>query len=643
MHVDYFKNSQNRLPEFKEAVRLFYKEGDVLENLKEKLNEIRGLELDKLKEEFPLEDGLLKAPRHDSKEKEERLLWYRLYSKELEEITKSITQLGSLVRSEFDKIDNSDEEQLDLSAKYNVERQVEFIMHITKEKNKQDIIDTVTSLIKEAGKNLSKRDVLTSILPILKEVPDDDVGKQVIYNDLLTKSYPEKAIISIFGNESLGKRNITKDRWVGAYPSSLKKDKILEYDTHTRYAKEAGKEIISTVVDIPIGIIEGVTRGFGSVVSDTIFHASGKKLNLGYGNAGKRPDYRPHAWTRLIRNQFFEDYDLERGYSIASYIPRVIGGIAGVLCGLVVAIPVGIATFATSQVGDLISWNQKDDKKKDDDYRMELIRYKEARDVETKKGRDKGEFSFSEQLIRGIKDKQQQEDVKKLIDSKGEEKQCYYGIGLKLNLNQKGYIEVESIFRDFKDRKDIKQGDKITKISDGDKTVDIVNLLSTGNDNDMIMEKVAEILLKSQKNKVDLTKLDGSTVSLDKKVFVRNTTDRLSSGGVKREFLSVEKANDKDVVNAIKQIRPSERDKQPESSLTAEDLRCNMKEFLKKTKQQYSASRPAEDGGTENSGVPSDRPAFVATTENLNRPQTSTSINSTEAQGVRGGSSCCPS
>ncbi len=445
-----------------------------------------------------------------------------------------------------------------------------------------NIVRGITSIIEKAGQDENKKNVVAAILPIVSLLEDNDFknNKDAIFNSLIKRSYKEEAIKSIFTEEDVGKTKIYNAR-NSDYSSYQRERKIKQEvglnhsgaDFAKHYAVEAAFYSAGSVVSL----VEGLTRGFVALIDSAVSIAGFKSdftrdhqvdVSGSFDNLTKS-----HSWSRVVRNQISRDggHDLEQEGGVAHLVLKgarcgvgvMVGSSFGVLAG-------GCALIAKAVDARYKKVTGSHDKKTDFNTRLSV---ENENKVDIKISEDKKNIEFTDEFQDKIQEKQQQQ--KDLIKI-SERQKCYIGVGLKFNTSSNkvdannGYIEVNDVFRDNdEDGKKIKKGDKISKITVGGKEIDFINSTFkeggkvTDINLDDVGEKLAELLLKTPRDEnVSLTVFGkDESIELKKKVFIKNEGGRKLSDGLNHDFVSIDKANDKDITLAFNKFNDSETTK----------------------------------------------------------------------------------
>ena len=457
--------------------------------------------------------------------------------------------------------------------------------------DKKSIVDGITSIIEEAGQDENKKNVVAAILPMVSLLDDESFknNKDAIFNSLIKRSYKEEAIESIFTEEKDGKTKIdnARNNDSSSYQRErkIKKQVGLDHsrkDIATHYAVEAAFYSVGSVVSL----VEGLTRGFvapiASAVSAVGFEFVGGQVDLARDHQlGVRGSFdnleKSHSWSRMVRNQMSQDggHDLKQEGGVAHLVLKGAGYGVGVMAGLSFGLLAGVcAVIAKAAAAGRKKASGSHDKKTDFKERLSLKTLNLDTEVDIKINKDNNNIEFTDKFQDKIQAKQEEQKEGGLIKTSGRQN-CYIGVGLKFKTSsnkvdaKNGYIEVNDVYRDNDEGgKKIKKGDKISKIKVGGKEIDFINGTFTEDGKvtdinlDDVGEKLAKLLLKTEDKGVSLTVVGKyESIELDKKVFIKNKGERKLSDGLNHDFVSIDKANDKDITSAFKNFNDSETTK----------------------------------------------------------------------------------
>lgn len=453
--------------------------------------------------------------------------------------------------------------------------------------DKKSIVDGITSIIEEAGQDENKKNVVAAILPIVSLLDDGGFknNKDAIFNSLIKRSYKKEAIKSIFEKDVETKIDNARNYYgkEGDYSSYTRESKTMKEVGLDHSWADFGKHFVvefafysaGSVVSLVEGLIRGFVAPIVSAVSTAGFKSDFTRDHqvgvMGFDNLKKS-----HSWSRMVRNQVSQDggHDLEQeasvfhgglkvvGFGVGAMPGLVVGLIAGVFAGIAKVVDVGYKKVTGSH-----------DKKTDFNTRLSVNTLNVDTEVDIQINKINKNIEFTDEFQNKIQEKQQQQ--KGLIKI-SEKQNCYIGVGLKFETSsnkvdaKNGYIEVNDVFRDNdEDDKKIKKGDKISKITVGEKEIDFIsgtfkeNGKVTDINLDDVGEKLAELLLKTPRDAdVSLTVVGkDENIKLKKEVFIKNEGGRKLSDGLNHDFVSIDKANDKDITSAFNKFNGSETTK----------------------------------------------------------------------------------
>jgi len=447
--------------------------------------------------------------------------------------------------------------------------------------DKKSIVDGITSIIEKAGQDENKKNVVAAILPIVSLLDADadfKNNKDAIFNSLIKRSYKEEVIKSIFKDENDGKTKIDDARKKDL--SSYQRDREIKKEVgldHSKldFARHALLEVAFYSAGSVVSLVEGLARGFvtpiASAVSAVGFEFVGGEVDLARDHQfGLNEPFKnlteSHSWARMARNKISQDggHDLEQQsdwvHGVLKGVGFAVGVIAGSAFGVLAGLGLGLVKAVDARIKKVTGYH---DKKTDFNARLSV-----DTEVDIKINKDEKKIEFTDEFQDKIQERQKEGGLIKI----SEKQNCYIGVGLKFETSsnkvdaKNGYIEVNDVYRDNdEDGKKIKKGDKISKITVEGKEIDFINGTFeengkvTGINLDDVGEKLAELLLKTPRDtKVSLTVVGkDKDIELDKKVFIKNDGGRKLSDGLNHDFVSIDKANDKDITSAFNKFNGS--------------------------------------------------------------------------------------